>query len=62
METRLTRFAELRRRGVGRELAAKTAGSDHGPCRTSNSSALTIALPNAFFVAIGIASVASDAV
>ncbi len=26
-----TRFAELRRRGVGRDLAAKTAGSPHGP-------------------------------
>ena len=28
---RRTRFAELRRRGVGRDLAAKTAGSPHGP-------------------------------
>src|ERR1700758_1359902 len=26
-----TRFAELRRRGVGRDLAAQTAGSPHGP-------------------------------
>jgi hypothetical protein len=25
------RFAELRRRGVGRDLAAQTAGSPHGP-------------------------------
>ncbi|HUJ81641.1 MAG TPA: group II intron reverse transcriptase/maturase, partial [Candidatus Acidoferrales bacterium] len=38
-----TRFAELRRRGVGHELAAKTAGSAHGPWRLSNSQALAIA-------------------
>jgi len=57
-----TRFAELRRRGVGRELEAKTAGSAHGPWRISNRPALTIALPNAFFARTGIASVASDAV
>jgi RNA-directed DNA polymerase len=44
-----TRYAELRRRGVGRDLAAQTAGSPHGPWRLSNSPALTIALPNAFF-------------
>ena len=31
------RFAELRKRGVGRELAAKTAGSAHGPWRLANS-------------------------
>ena len=43
-----TRFAELRRRGVGRDLAAQTAGSPHGPWRLSNSPALAIALPNAF--------------
>src|SRR6202165_3281718 len=28
-----TRFAELRHRGVGRDLAAQTAGSPHGPWR-----------------------------
>ena len=26
------RFAKLRQRGIGRELAAQTAGSPHGPC------------------------------
>lgn len=57
-----TRFAELQRRGVGRELAAKTAASAHGPWRISNSPALAIALPNAFFARIGVASVASAAV
>jgi RNA-directed DNA polymerase len=53
-----TRFAELRRRGVGRDLAAKTAGSPHGPWRLSNSPALTIALPNAYLVSLGLASIA----
>ena len=53
-----TRFAELRRRGVGRDLAAQTAGSPHGPWRLSNSPALTIALPNAFFGALGLPSLA----
>jgi RNA-directed DNA polymerase len=54
-----TRFAELRRRGVGRDLAAKTAGSPHGPWRLANSPTLTIALPNAFFGSLGLASVAA---
>ena len=53
-----TRFAELRRRGVGRDLAAQTAGSPHGPWRLSNSPALTIALPNAFFSSLGLPSIA----
>jgi len=53
-----TRFAELRRRGVGRDLAAQTAGSPHGPWRLSNSPALTIALSTAFFKSLGLASVA----
>jgi RNA-directed DNA polymerase len=51
-----TRYAELRRRGVGRDLAAQTAGSPHGPWRLSNSPALTIALPNAFFRSLGLPS------
>ncbi len=53
-----TRFARLRRRGVGRDLAAQTAGSPHGPWRLSNSPALTIALPKAFFRSLGLAPVA----
>jgi RNA-directed DNA polymerase len=52
------RFAELRRRGVGRDLAAQTAGSPHGPWRLANSPALTIALSNAVFTALGLASLA----
>ena len=48
------RFAELRKRGVGIDLAAQTAGSAHGPWRLANSPALGIALPNAFFDSLGI--------
>jgi RNA-directed DNA polymerase len=55
-----TRFAELRRRGVGRDLAACTAGSPHGPWRLANSPALTLALPNGFFRSLGLASVAES--
>jgi RNA-directed DNA polymerase len=54
-----TRFAELRRHGVGPDLAAQTAGSPHGPWRLSNSPALAIALPNAFFRALGLPAVAA---
>jgi RNA-directed DNA polymerase len=49
-----TRFAALRRRGVGRDLAAQSAGSPHGPWRLSNSPALAIALPNAYLAALGL--------
>lgn len=55
----ITRFAELRRRGVGRDRAAQTAGSPHGPWRLANSPALTIAMPIAFFSSLGLASVAA---
>jgi RNA-directed DNA polymerase len=48
------RFAELRKRGVNYQLAAKTAGSAHGPWRLANSPALAIALPNAYFDSLGI--------
>jgi len=48
------RFAESRKRGVGKDLAAKTAGSAHGPWRLANSPALTFALPNAYFDTLGI--------
>jgi RNA-directed DNA polymerase len=52
------RFAELRRRGVGRDLAAQTAGSPHGPWRLANSPALTIALPTSLLSSLGLRSVA----
>ena len=48
------RFAELRKRGVGKDLAAQTAGSAHGPWRLANSPALAIALPNAYFDSLGL--------
>src|SRR6266550_2510502 len=49
-----TRFRELRKRGVGKDLAAQTAGSPHGPWRIANSPALAIALPNAYFAQLGL--------
>ncbi|WP_268995521.1 group II intron maturase-specific domain-containing protein, partial [Microvirga roseola] len=51
------RFAELRRLGVGKDLAAQTAGSPHGVWRISNSPALSIAFPNAYFRGLGLASI-----
>jgi RNA-directed DNA polymerase len=48
------RFAELRKRGVNKDLAACTAGSAHGPWRLANSPALAKALPNAYFDSLGI--------
>jgi RNA-directed DNA polymerase len=48
------RFAELRKRGVGKDLAAQTAGSAHGPWRLAHSPALAFALPNAYFDSLGI--------
>jgi RNA-directed DNA polymerase len=50
------RFAELRRLGVGKDLAAQTAGSSHGPWRISRSPALSIALPDGFLAALGLPS------
>ena len=49
-----TRFRALRKRGVGKDLAAQTAGSPHGPWRLANSPALNIALPNAYFAELGL--------
>ena len=48
------RFAELRQRGVGKDLAAKTAGSAHGPWRLADSPGLHLALPIAYFDSPGI--------
>jgi len=49
-----TRFAELRKRDIGLDLAAKTAGSPHGPWRLAASPALSFALPNAYFNSLGL--------
>lgn len=48
------RFAELRKRGVGKDLAAQTARSAIGPWRIADSPGLHIALPNAYFDSLGI--------
>jgi len=50
------RFAELRRMGVNKDLAAQTAGSPHGPWRISRSPALSYALPDAFLRELGLPS------
>jgi RNA-directed DNA polymerase len=52
------RFAELRKRGVGKDLAAQTAGSAHGPWRLAESPALHFALPNVYFDSLGIPKLA----
>lgn len=48
------RFAELTRRGVGKQKAARTVGSCHGPWRLSKTPALSIALPVAHFDSVGL--------
>jgi RNA-directed DNA polymerase len=48
------RYRELRKRGVDSALAAKTAGSAHGPWRLAISPGLALALPNAYFASLGI--------
>jgi RNA-directed DNA polymerase len=53
-----SRFAALRRLGVGRDLAAKAAGSAHGPWRLSRSPALSFALPNIYFISLGLPTLA----
>jgi RNA-directed DNA polymerase len=50
------RYAQLVYRGVGHALAAKTAGSAHGPWRIAGSPALHIALPPTLFDALGLPS------
>lgn len=48
------RFAELTKRGVGKDLAAQTAASAHGPWRLSRSPALSFAFPNRFWDWLGV--------
>jgi RNA-directed DNA polymerase len=52
------RYAELVRRGVSPEAAAKTAGSRRGPWRVSQSPALDRALSNASLRSLGLPSLA----
>jgi RNA-directed DNA polymerase len=53
------RFEELLRRGVERQLASHTAGSNHGPWRMSVSIALSAALSTAFFTSLGLPKLAN---
>jgi RNA-directed DNA polymerase len=48
------RYAELVKRGVSPEAAAKTAGSRRGPWRVSQSPALDQALSNAYLASLGL--------
>jgi RNA-directed DNA polymerase len=48
------RFARLCARGVSKNLAAQTAGSDHGPWRLAHSPAMQYAFPNAYFDSLGL--------
>lgn len=52
--TGATKFAELRKRNMSRDLAAQTAGSCHGPWRLSKSPALHFAFPTAYFTSLGL--------
>lgn len=54
------RYAELRKRGVGRDLAAQTAGSTHGVWRISRSPALSIALPGKLWRSLGLPSLVTS--
>jgi RNA-directed DNA polymerase len=48
------RYAELRKRGVGHDLAAQSAGSRHSVWRLSRSPALSYALPGRFWTSLGL--------
>jgi RNA-directed DNA polymerase len=48
------RFRRLCARGVSKNLAAQTAGSDHGPWRLAHSPAMQYAFPNNYFDSLGL--------
>jgi RNA-directed DNA polymerase len=48
------RYAKLRQLGVGKDLAAQTAGSPQGPWNLAKSPALSYALPIAYFDSLGL--------
>ncbi|HUE54543.1 MAG TPA: group II intron reverse transcriptase/maturase [Candidatus Udaeobacter sp.] len=48
------RFTELTRRGVKKDLAIRTVKSPHGPWYLAATAGLAFALPNAYFVSLGI--------
>lgn len=49
-----TRYRELRKRGIAAQDAAKTTGSSDGPWHLAKTPALSLALPNAYFVSLGL--------
>src|SRR5437868_913216 len=53
-------YRRLRALGVSRELAWNTAKSAHGPWRLSRSPALTYAMDNAYFTALGLPTLAGS--
>ena len=57
-KTARKRYAELVRRGVRPDLAAKTAGSRKGPWRVSSSQALSLALRNDYLHSHGLPKLA----
>ena len=48
------RYNKLRELGIGKDLAAQTAGSPRGVWHVTNSPALAIGLPLAYFDSLGI--------
>jgi len=54
------RFKELTRRGVGKDLAAQTAGSKHNVWRISRSPALSMALPNRLWEGLGLPKLSAE--
>ena len=53
------RYAELRKLGIGSDLAAMAASSVYGPWRQSHSRAMHIAFPNAYFQSLDLISLAA---
>jgi RNA-directed DNA polymerase len=54
------RFRELREHGVGKALAAQTAGSSHGPWRLAETPAMHYSLPIAYFDSLGVPGCSPD--
>lgn len=48
------RYARLRQLGLGRDLAARTAGTQKGPWRLSRTQALSYAMPSTYFDQLGL--------
>jgi RNA-directed DNA polymerase len=48
------RYEEMRKRNVGKDLAAQTAGSAHGHWRISRTPALQMAFPDKYFASLGL--------